>query len=384
MTSRRYPWLAFAWALALAGCGAKIPDADDWQRGPNADGAVVEIPLPDEYADGVAGMPVSGRPLYSIEQRMLFFHVSNGSKQFVYRYDIAARQGSWQERLPQPSTERRRLLLSHELFGSSRSLRDSTPAPVTQPFGSARLQLVQDETTYSRTRYNLGFPFGQSGWTTERYGDGTIGVYMDTVDSPDPLLMSQRYHADNYPFLAGWTPDGRFVVVAELLEDVTYYRGLKGLHPALRFAVFGPFEVKTAEPQIIEALARADAEARGREWDRWLRRGEIRPEQRYGAFYKELVATLRSCRQLLAIIGPIESLALDSPQTLKLSDGIGADDGLYFTFDLRASRGTGVLRAAAFYLQTPPSVRAQISSQIINYDLEFGGERHALESCGVR
>ncbi len=374
-------WLLAVGLLCLAACGSKSPDTEDWQIGPNANGVVVEVPLPDELMDGPLRVPTMGRSLYSIEQQVMFFSFATASRQSVYRYDIAKRRGGWEKRLPQPTAERRPLFYRNELFGSSRLLRQLTPRPVAQPFGSAMLRLAQAEIGYSRTWYNFGFPFGQSGWMTERYGDGALELYLDTATAPAMRLLSQRYRADNYPFMAGWSPDGRFVIIVESLEDAAYYRSLKGLDPMLRFAVFGPFEVEATQSRIIEALTRADTTERQRELDRQLRDGQISPEQRYGVFYEAFAETLRSCSTLLAITGPIKALKLDASQTLKLSDGVGDEDGVYFTFALQTARGTGTLRAAAFYPQTPLPVRRKLVAQIIRYDLEFLGERYALDDC---
>jgi len=377
-------WMLVVCTFWLAACGGKRPDADDWQTAPNAQGVVERIPLPDALGDAPAGLPATGPVLYSVEQRALLFPFVTASIQATYRYDIQARRGTWLESRPQPSTDLRPLFRTHDLYGGSRSLRDSLPEPVAQPFGTALLDLTLDETSYSRTWYNVGFPFGKWGWMTEHYGDGSI--HLRAGDSPESMrvLLSQTYRANNFPFLAGWTPDGRYVVVVESLDSATWYRGLEGKPPALRFALFGPFEVEANRAQIADALARADEVRRQRVLDDQLRTGKIAPERRYGPFYKALVEAIRTCPELTTITGPIEALRLDPRQTLGLTDGHGAEDGLYFTFELQAARGTGTLQAAAFYPETPESVRREISRLIVPLDLEFDGRRHALKFCGAR
>jgi len=195
------------------------------------------------------------------------------------------------------------------------------------------------------------------------------------------LLLSQDYRADNYPFAAAWTPDGRYVVVLESLETASYYRGLKGQGSVLRFAVFGPYDVEQTQAEIIEAIARADEKTRQRQLDSRLREGLIGPGERYGDFYDDFVESLRACPVLLAITGPVEALTLQPSQTLALSDGSGDNDGLYFTFELRTANGAGVLRAAAFGPETPAQVRNKILDRIVSYDLTFNGKTHYLDGC---
>lgn len=367
----------------LVACDGNRPDADAWLPGPDAQGMLAEIPLPDALATAPAGLPATAQVLYSIEQRTLLFPFVTASTQTMYRHDIVNRRGSWLEGRPRPSTDLRPMFRTDDLFGSSDSLRNSIPQPVAQPFGTALLDVKLDETTYSRTWYNIGFPFGQRGWMSERYGDGSAQLRVG--DSPESMrvLLSQTYRANNFPFRAGWTPDGRYVVVLELLEAAARYRGLKAHEPVLRFAVFGPFEVGATHAQIIDALARADEARQQRELDDQLRAGKILPDQRYGRIYQSLVEAIRSCPELLTITGPIETLRLLPSQTLGLSDGHGAEDGLYFTFELHAARGKGTLRAAAFYPETPGSVRREITRRMVAFDLEFAGQRRALETCNA-
>jgi len=385
MTPRKHKcacrWLLLVGTVGLAACGAKKPDADDWRADPDAPGLVEEIPLPDTLATVPTGLPVAGQVLYSIEQRALLFPLVTASMQTTYRHDIAGRRGRWLEGRPQPSVDWRALFRTDGLYGSTSSLRDSLPEPVAQPFGTALLELAQQETSYRRTWYNIGFPFGQSGWRTEHYGDGTIHLRLGQPPEPMSVLLSQSYRANNFPFQAGWTPDGRFVVVVESLDSAAYFRGLKGRPPALRFAVFGPFETGATQAQIIAALARAEQVRRERALDDQLRAGEISPAQRYGPFYQALVEAVRSCPELTTITGPVETLRLDPAQTLGLTDGHGAEDGLYLTFELDAAHGVGTLRAAAFYPETPESARREISRRIVAFDLEFNGKRYSLGGC---
>ncbi|MDT8408115.1 MAG: hypothetical protein RQ741_00820 [Wenzhouxiangellaceae bacterium] len=114
------------------------------------------------------------------------------------------------------------------------------------------------ETSYSHRYYNIGFPFGKWGWVTRDYGDGSLKLYAGTDSSDPTLLLSQSYRADNYPFTAGWSPDGRYVLVLETLDSAGYYRKLKGHAPSLRFSVFGPYPTEKTEAEILAFHARAD------------------------------------------------------------------------------------------------------------------------------
>lgn len=375
-------WLLLLSVIWLASCGPKTPDADDWQLGADAQGVIIEAALPPEFAADPVG-PVMGRPVYMISEQAVYFPVAGGLQQRVYRYDIPARAGRWQEDMPERSTAGRLVFQNGRLFGSSDMLRQRKrpPEPEAQPLNGMEIRLQQNETTYSHSYYNIGFPFGSSGWVTRDYGDGALKLYAG-ADSSDPtLLLSQSYRADNYAFTAGWTPDGRYVLVLEMLESAAYYRERKGHAPSLRFAVFGPYAVEQTEAEILAFHARADQQERQRQLDSKLRRGLIGPEERYGKFYEELLETIRSCSALLAITGPIDELTLRPDRTLGLSDGSGDDDGRYFTFDFQAARGSGTLRAAAFFSETPERVRREIISRIVRYDLSFNGGNHYLDDC---
>ncbi|MBS3746411.1 MAG: hypothetical protein KGY49_05110 [Wenzhouxiangellaceae bacterium] len=378
-----FQWLLVAALLAVAGCGAQKPDAADWTLGREAVGQVVEVKLPDTLDSTPSTLVSVSRALYSIEAQVLYLSVFSASGNLVYRYDIAARQGRWQEAAPAQSTVQRSMLNGKTLFGSSGVLRGRSgpPAPAAQPFGTAELWLTQHESTYSRTWYNVGFPFGRSGWMTEQYGDGRLELSAGAAATEKRLLLSQDYRADNYPFTAAWTPDGRYVVVLESLESTSYYRGLKGQDPELRFAVFGPYDVEQTQSGIVEAVARADEKKRQRQLDSRLREGLIGPGERYGDFYDDFVETLRGCPALLAITGPVEALTLQPSRTLALSDDSGDNDGLYFTFELRTENGAGVLRAAAFGPETPAQVRNKILDRIVRYDLTFNAKTHYLDAC---
>lgn len=329
-------------------------------------------------------LPSLGRPVYSIDERVLYLPVFSASGQSVYRYDIPTRDGRWQAVVAEGSAARRAVLGADALFGSSQVLRErgGSAEPAAQPFGDAALRVGQEESSYSRTRYRVGFPFGQSGWVTEEYGDGSLSLSVTDGSGGETLLLSQAYRANNVPFTAGWSPDGRYVVVVESLDSASYCRSRAGLAPVLRFAVFGPFEVEKTGDEILEAMSEADEERRQRRLDRELRRGRITPGERYGPFYDELVEDLRGCAALVAVTGPIEALTLQPPRTLNLSDGRGEADGLYFVFEVRAANGDGVLQTAAFHPGTPEPVRREIGSQIIRYDLAFEGERYFLDDCG--
>lgn len=369
--------------LGLAACGPKTPDADDWRLGPQAEGVMIEEALPARFAFDPTGL-VMGRPVYLIDEQALYFPVVMKMKQNVYRYDIKARKGRWQESMPK-SAEGDFAFQSNQLFGSSGVLRqrERSPEPKTQPFGAAEIHLTQHETGYSHSYYNLGFPFGDSGWVTQDYGDGTLELSVGTP-SDMTLLLSQSYRVDNYPFTAGWSPDGRYVVVLEMLDSASYYRKRKGHAPSLRFAVFGPYAVEKTEAEILAFHARAEEERKQRQLDGRLRQGLIAPEARYGVFYEELLETIQSCTALLAITGPIETLTLKPRQTLGLSDGAGDEDGKYFAFELKATGGNGELLAAAFYRQTPEGVRQEIIGKIARYDLSFNGRNHYFDDCEIR
>jgi len=353
--------------------------------GPEAPGLVEVVGVDLESQQIPADLPSLGRALYSIDERVLYLPVIRASGPSVYRFDIPTRQGRWQQTVPGASTSRRLLFAGDALLGSSRVLRDRTrpTEPVRQPFGGAALRVSQEEQTYSRTWYNVGFPFGQTGWRTEQYGVGRLELRLSDATTRETLLLSQAYRANNLPFTAGWSPNGRYVVVVESLESASYYRGRTAPEAALRFAVFGPFPVEKTQPEILRALAHGDEQRRQRLLDRGLRQGRITPAERYGAFYDELVENLRSCAALVAVTGPIEMLALKPSRTLDLSDGRGESDGLYFTFEVRTTNGDGELQTAAFYPATPQAVRERILSQIIRHDLAFEGERYFLDGCGT-
>jgi hypothetical protein len=369
--------------LLLAACGAHAPDADDWALGPDATGRVVEAPLPAGYGQSPPGLAGIARAMYSIPERALYLPVFGAPGQSVYRYDIPARRGRWQPAPPESAALRRLAFEGAALFGSSRVLRDRDGplAPAVQPFGTARLRLAQQESTYSRTWYNVGFPFGQSGWMTQRFGDGRLDLSVVDPSGDERLLLSQTYRADNVPFTAAWSPDGRHVLVIESLESASYYRIRAGREPALRFAVFGPFDVDKTRAEIVHALSEADERRRQRRLDRDLEQGRIAASERYGAFYQELIATIRSCPALLAVTGSIDALTLQPSRTLKLSDGHGDADGLYFTFELHAANGSGSLQAAAFRPETPPAVRREILARMIRYDLTFEGRQYFIDDC---
>lgn len=375
-------WVLLLSASLLASCGPKTPDADDWRPGADAKGIVVAATLPAGFADDPIG-PVTGRPVYQITEQALYFPLAVELQQRVYRYDIRTREGRWQADMPEESTARRPALQTGRLFASSDMLRqrERPPEPEAQPFGRAKIRLEQHESTYSHTYYRIGFPFGSSGWVTHDYGDGTVALYSGTDASDMTLLLSQSYRADNYPFTAGWSPDGRYVLVLEMLESASHYRERKGHTPSLRFAVFGPYPVEKTEAEILAFHARADEKKRQGQLDSRLRRGLIDPEERYGKFYEELLDTIRSCSALVAITGPIDDLTLAPDRTLGLSDGSGEDDGRYFTFDIQTARGSGTLRAAAFYPETPERVRREIISRIVRYDLSFNGRIYFLDDC---
>lgn len=370
-------------ALWLAACGPKTPDADDWQLGPQAEGVIIEATLPAESEDDPIG-PMMLRPVYLIAEQALYFPVVVEMQQHVYRYDIATRKGHWQESMPAPPAAGAFGFQTDQLFGSSDALRqrERPPEPKAQPFGEHEIHLEQQETGYSHSYYSLGFPFGDSGWVTQDYGDGTLKLSAG-LPSDTTLLLSQSYRADNYPFTAGWSPDGRYVIVLESLESASYYRKRKGHSPSLRFAVFGPYAVDKTETEILAFHARADEKRKQRRLDSQLRQGLLAPEERYGVFYEELLETIESCSVLLAITGPVETLTLKPGQTLGLSDGTGDEDGKYFSFELQAARGTGVLQAAAFYPQTPERVRQEIIGKIARYDLSFNGKNHYFEDCEI-
>lgn len=378
---RTRKWLVFISVLWLAACGPKTPDADDWRLGARVEGVITEAMLPRPPADDLTGT-VMGRPVYLITEQALYFPVVVEMQQHIYRYDIAARKGHWQESMPAESAAGVLGFQTDQLFGSSDALRqrERPPEPILQPFGDAAIHLEQQETGYSHSYYNVGFPFGDSGWVTEDYGDGALELSAGTPSATN-LLLSQSYRVDNYPFTAGWSPDGRYVLVLEMLESASYYRKRKGHSPSLRFAVFGPYAVEKTEAEILAFHARVEKERKQRQLDSQLRQGLIAPEDRYGAFYEELLRTIQSCPALLAVTGPVEALTLKPGQTLGLSDGRGDEDGKYFTFELRAARGNGTLHAAAFYLQTPERVRQEIIGRITPYDLFFNGKNHYFDDC---
>lgn len=374
-------WLLFYGVLWLAACSPKTPDADDWQPGPETEGAIVEVTLPAELADDPTG-PIMGRPVYLITEQVLYVPVAGESRQHVYRYDIRARTGRWQESMPEQPVAGSPAFQSGQLFGSSDMLRqrERPPEPEAQPFGGATIHLEQQEEGYSHSYYNLGFPFGDSGWVKQDYGDGTLKLSAGTP-AETTVLLSQSYRADNYPFTAGWSPDGRYVLVLEMLESASYYRQRKGQPPSLRFAVFGPYAVEKTQAEILAFHARAREKERQRRLDSRLRQGLIGPVQRYGEFYEKLLETIESCSALLAITGPIETLEPRPEQTLGLSGGGDDEAGKYFAFELRAVRGNGLLRAAAFYPQTPEHIRREIIGKIIPFDLYFDGKNHYLDDC---
>lgn len=387
-TARFPKWLLLLCVPLLASCGPQKPDADDWRLGAHAQGVVIEPALPAELTkdpkDPVG--PVMGRPVYLITEQALYFPVARSLQQRVYRYDIPARAGRWQEEMPEQSTARRSAFQTGRLLGKSDMLRqrERAPEPEVQPFNGIKIRLEQSEMAYSHTYYNIGFPFGKWGWVTREYGDGTLKLYAGTDSSEPTVLLSQSYHADNYPFIAGWTPDGRYVVVLEMLESASYYRKKKGHAPSLRFAVFGPYPVERTEAEILAFHTRADEKERQRQLDRKLRQGLIGPEERYGAMYEELIVRIKSCSALLTITGPVETLALDPDQTLGLSGNTGDEAGKYFTFELQTDRGNGRLQAAAFYPQTPEQIRREIISKIARYDLSFNGKQHYFDVCQAR
>lgn len=368
--------------LWLASCRPERPAPGDWKRGPVAEGVIVEAKLPAGAGLATTGLSM-GRPLYAIDEQALYFPLFIGMRQHVYRHDIVAETGQWREAMPTESTARRHLFRAGSLLGNSSYLRqhDNRPGSQAQPFGAMAVTLEQQETGYSRTYYRIGFPFGESGWVTRHYGDGNLKLFTGAGPGDETLLLSQNYKADNYSFSAGWSPDGRYVIVLEELTGASYHEQTRGRAPVLRFAVFGPYPVEKTEEEIIDFLARADEKARARSLDRKLAQGLITPEERYGRFYEELVETIRSCPALLAITGPVNTLTLRPGQTLDLSDGSGAEAGKYFTFDLQAGRGNGRLMAAAFYPETPGNMEQEIIGRIVRYDLSFDGRNHYFDAC---
>ncbi|MDT8439363.1 MAG: hypothetical protein RQ729_10180 [Wenzhouxiangellaceae bacterium] len=368
-------------ALLLTACRSNTPDADDWQLGAEADGIATEIALPAALVAGAGAYLELIEPTYVIKEQALYLPVVSAAGKQVFRYTIDTRQGQWQDSAPAVSGTHRPLLRGDVLWAGSRVARAAAPRPVAQPFGKAELRLKLEETTYTRRWYNIGFPFGQSGWMSEQYGDGFLAVHFEAPARQATLLLSQHYRADNIPFQVAWTADGRYVVAIEVLSEAALQRDGIGRPPALRLAVFGPFPVERTPAGVVQALAQADERQRQRELDTQLRDGRIGPEARYGPAYSELLATLRDCTELLAITGPIERLELVPSQTLELSDGRDDNDGWYFQFELESASGRGALLAAAFRPETPQAVRAEITRKIVPFDLTFNGESHRFRHC---
>lgn len=362
----------------LAACGPKKPAPGDWTPGPQAEGVVVEVELPAP----MTGLSM-GRPLYGIEEKALYVPLFIGKRRHVYRHDIEAKTGHWQEAMPAESAARRHVFRAGTLLGDSSYLRqrNTHQGAREQPFGAATITLEQQEVGYSRTYYEFGFPFGESGWVTRHYGDGNLTLYAGTGAKDRIVLLFQEYQADNYSFTAGWSPDGRYVLVLEEVTGAAYYDQAAGRAPALRFAVFGPYPTGHTEAEIMDFLARADERARERQLDRELGQGLLTPQARYGRFYEELVETITSCSALLAITGPVSTLTLKPGRTLGLSNGDGKEAGKYFAFDLETGRGNGLLMAAAFYEETPEHIRQDIIGRIARYDLSFEGRNHYFDDC---
>lgn len=372
--------LAFCF-LWLASCGPEPPDPGAWHSGPRAEGAIFEVELPP----GTSFLS-SGTPKYDISGQVLYFPLFIGLQQHIYRFDLRTKMGRWQDKMPPESPVRRDLLRDSRLLGDSSYLRRNgrQPAPQQQPFGAVLITVEQHETRYSRTYYQVGFPLGEYGWVTRDYGDGRLDLYTSTGAGDRTLLLSQDYETDNYSFTAGWSPDGRHVVVLEEVTAASYHEQARGRVPTLRFAVFGPYPVEKTQQQIIDFFVRADEKAHEKQLDRKLAQRLLTPEERYGRFYEELVGRIRSCPAIEKITGPVNTLSLRRERTLGLSNGDGREAGKYFTFDLQGERGNGSLSAAAFYPETPPKTRREIIRKIARYDLAFEGQNHYLENCRIR
>jgi hypothetical protein len=226
------------------------------------------------------------------------------------------------------------------LLLNSSMIRQYGTKDVPQPFGKHHAQSKIDEVPYDRKRYQVGFPFGETGWVTDHLGKGYVQLDILDEEKQPQFSIKVQYSENSGQYSGYWTPDGKyFLLMFPVSQNKPYYL-------TDRAVIAGPFGTESSSDQIDQALVAKEQKRKQRARRSEYLAGRMTPEEYFGPVYNSARQKILNCSEISRLVGSIQKLTV---QKNSLNFGNPEIVGKHFTFAYEAEKGEGKIQVVSLH-----------------------------------